>query len=175
MGKAFNIRVTFSIQTQEDIIFSSVWTHSSVATTRASIPIGSKSITNRPCPCITEQQIIHHSLCRYVSNTQCCMEFQHAKVSLKKPVIPLVVGDGSFKWMTSVVGMLIAGELFIHYRDTEVESAKNAELLTNVRHHIPEVNIALVLLRSLFIIVIQKYSLTEMLTFPQMLEFIFVR
>ena len=67
------------------------------------------------------------------------MEFQYAKVSLKKPVIPVVVGDGSFTWMTSLVGMLIAGELFIHFRGKEVEMDKNIELLTNVRNHIPEV------------------------------------
>ena len=40
----------------------------------------------------------------YVLNEQCRMEFQYAKATLKKPVVPLVIGDG-MEWMMSVVGM----------------------------------------------------------------------
>ena len=65
------------------------------------------------------------------------MEFQYAKTSLQKPVIPLVVGEGSFKWNASVIGMLIAGELFIHFKCKEIEADKNAEMLANIRKHIP--------------------------------------
>lgn len=75
---------------------------------------------------------------QYVSNKQCCMEFQYAKTSLRKPVIPLVVGNESYDWISSVIGMLIAGELFIHFRNKDVAVAKNAELLTAIRHHIPD-------------------------------------
>ena len=74
---------------------------------------------------------------KYVANKQCRMEFQYAKTSLQKPVIPLVVAQGSFNWVASVVGMLIAGELFIHFRSKDVEADKNAELLTNLCKHIP--------------------------------------
>ena len=74
---------------------------------------------------------------QYVNNEKCRMEFQYAKSTLRKPVIPLVVGDGSFNWTASVVGLLIAGELFIHFRDKEILEAKNAELLSTVRNYIP--------------------------------------
>ena len=74
---------------------------------------------------------------QYISNNQCSMEFQYAKTSLQKPVIPLVVGEGSFKWNASVIGMLIAGELFIHFKCKEIEADKNAEMLANIRKHIP--------------------------------------
>lgn len=70
---------------------------------------------------------------QYVGAESCRMEFQYAKTSLKKPVIPLVVGDGSFNWTTSVVGMLIAGELFIHYSGKGMERAKNAETLSSIK------------------------------------------
>ena len=39
----------------------------------------------------------------YVLNEQCRMEFQFAKTTLKKPVVPLVVGNGK-EWVVSVVG-----------------------------------------------------------------------
>ena len=40
---------------------------------------------------------------QYVLNEQCRMEFQYAKSTLKKPVVPLVLGEG-MEWMMSVVG-----------------------------------------------------------------------
>ena len=40
---------------------------------------------------------------QYVLNEQCRMEFQYAKSTLKKPVIPLVFGEGC-EWLLSVVG-----------------------------------------------------------------------
>ena len=76
---------------------------------------------------------------QYVANDQCRMEFQFAKKSLNKPVIPLVVGDGSFEWTVSVVGMLIAGELYIHFKDKNIENAKNEELLRSLMAHLPTV------------------------------------
>ena len=39
----------------------------------------------------------------YVLNEQCRMEFQYAKSTLRKPVVPLVFGNG-MAWMMSLVG-----------------------------------------------------------------------
>lgn len=39
----------------------------------------------------------------YTQNQTCRMEFQFAKSTLKKPVVPLVFGDGR-DWQLSVVG-----------------------------------------------------------------------
>ena len=58
-------------------------------------------------------------------------------MSLRKPIIPLVVGDGSFVWTKSVIGMLIAGELFIHFSGLDVEVAKKNELLSNLKNLLP--------------------------------------
>ena len=78
---------------------------------------------------------------QYVANDQCRMEFQFAKKSLFKPIVPLVVGDGSFEWTVSVVGMLIAGELYIHFKDKSVVNAKMEELFRSLRNHLPEVDV----------------------------------
>ena len=72
---------------------------------------------------------------QYVANDECRMEFQYAKTTLHTPVVPLVVGDGSFEWTMSVVGMLIAGELYIHFKDKDVEDMKYHELLTTLKGH----------------------------------------
>ena len=71
----------------------------------------------------------------YVANDECRMEFQYAKTTLNTPVVPLVVGDGSFDWTVSVVGMLIAGELYIHFKDKNVENTKYTELLSTLKSH----------------------------------------
>ena len=42
----------------------------------------------------------------YAANEQCRMEFQYAKSTLRKPVIPVVIGNGT-EWNMSVVGKLI--------------------------------------------------------------------
>lgn len=41
----------------------------------------------------------------YTQNQTCRMEFQFAKSTLKKPVVPLVFGNGR-DWQLSVVGKL---------------------------------------------------------------------
>ena len=41
----------------------------------------------------------------YVANEQCRMEFQYAKSTLRKPVIPVIVGSGT-EWNMSVVGKI---------------------------------------------------------------------
>ena len=73
---------------------------------------------------------------QYVANDQCRMEFQFAKTSLNLPVVPVVVGDGSFDWQLSVVGMLIAGELYIHFKDKSVEEVKLGELSRTLKTHL---------------------------------------
>ncbi|XP_047126629.1 uncharacterized protein LOC124807920 [Hydra vulgaris] len=68
----------------------------------------------------------------YVKDESCKMQFEFAKTKLHKPVVPLVVGDGSFSWVMSVIGMLIAGELFIHFREKATQNEKCNELLTTL-------------------------------------------
>lgn len=41
------------------------------------------------------------------------MEFQHVRKTQKKTIVPCVVG-GDWKWQVTVVGLLIAGELYIN-------------------------------------------------------------
>ena len=72
----------------------------------------------------------------------CRQEFQYAKKTAKKPVIPVVVGSGSFDWMMTVVGLLIAGEIYIHFRNKEVQEAKMTELLKAVKKSVPEVKVS---------------------------------
>lgn len=69
----------------------------------------------------------------------CRQEFQYAKKTAKKPVIPIVVGSGSFDWMMTVVGLLIAGEIYIHFSNKDVQEAKMAELLKAVKKSVPQV------------------------------------
>ena len=53
----------------------------------------------------------------YVKDKDCVEEFTFAKRSLSKVVIPIVVGPGGFEWLMSVVGLLIAGEMYIHFKE----------------------------------------------------------
>jgi hypothetical protein len=53
----------------------------------------------------------------YVKDKACLEEFIFAKKSLSKVVIPIVVGPGDFNWMMSVIGQLIGGEKFIHFKE----------------------------------------------------------
>ena len=71
----------------------------------------------------------------------CRQEFQYAKKTAKKPVIPIVVGSGSFDWMMTVVGLLIAGEIYIHFSSKDVQEAKMAELLKAVKKSVPQVTL----------------------------------
>ena len=41
---------------------------------------------------------------------------QYIKKTVKKPVIPIVVGGGAWDWQLSVVGLLIAGDLYINFQ-----------------------------------------------------------
>lgn len=75
----------------------------------------------------------------YVANDECRMEFQYAKTTLNTPIVPLVVGDGSFDWTVSVVGMLVAGELYIHFKDKSVEQAKFTELTQALKAHFDKI------------------------------------
>lgn len=78
----------------------------------------------------------------YVKDEICRQEFQYAKKTAKKPVIPVVVGSGSFDWMMTVVGLLIAGEIYIHFRNKEVQEAKMTELLKAVKKSVPQVKVS---------------------------------
>ena len=72
----------------------------------------------------------------YVKNKDCVEEFTFAKRSLNKVVIPIVVGPGGFDWLMSVVGLLIAGEMYIHFKDKKDQPAKMEELCTALTAHI---------------------------------------
>ena len=71
----------------------------------------------------------------------CRQEFQYAKKTVKIPVIPIVVGSGSFDWMMTVVGLLIAGEIYIHFSNKDVQDVKMAELLKAVKKSVPEIKV----------------------------------
>lgn len=66
----------------------------------------------------------------------CRQEFQYAKKTAKKPVIPVVIGD-SFDWTMSVVGLLVAGDLYIHFKDKNIQDIKMAELMNAVKKTVP--------------------------------------
>ncbi|XP_031566879.1 uncharacterized protein LOC116301857 [Actinia tenebrosa] len=72
----------------------------------------------------------------YANDEICRQEFQYAKKTAKKSVIPVVIGE-SFEWMMSVVGLLIAGELYIHFKDKTVQEMKMQELLKAVGKSVP--------------------------------------
>ena len=44
----------------------------------------------------------------YSESDNCRMEFQFALKSLKKKVVPVVVGKGN-KWLDTIIGMLVSG------------------------------------------------------------------
>ena len=64
----------------------------------------------------------------YAADGDCTRHFTFCKRSARKPVIPLVLGTGGFEWMRTVVGLLIAGDLFIHFSSADLLGAKLAEL-----------------------------------------------
>ena len=70
----------------------------------------------------------------------CRQEFQYAKKTVKKPVIPVVVGS-SFDWMMTVVGLLIAGEIYIHFSNKDVQETKMTELLRAIKKSVPQVRV----------------------------------
>lgn len=78
----------------------------------------------------------------YASNNRCRMEFQYAKKTLKIPVLPIVVGTNSFQWKMTVVGLLIAGDLYIHFKNKEVEETKMTELCRALQNHLPRLKIS---------------------------------
>jgi hypothetical protein len=63
------------------------------------------------------------------------MELQYVKKTLRKNTVPIIVGDQSESWdfMTSLVGMLIAGDLYVDFRLRGKHEAKVAELLHTVK------------------------------------------
>lgn len=52
-----------------------------------------------------------------------------------------MVGNGSFDWMMTVVGLLIAGEIYIHFSNKDVQNAKMTELLKAVKKSVPQVSV----------------------------------
>jgi len=74
----------------------------------------------------------------YANNNRCRMELQYAKKTLNIPVIPIVVGTASFQWQMTVVGLLITGDLYIHFKNKQVEEAKMTELCSTLQTHLPK-------------------------------------
>ena len=54
----------------------------------------------------------------YARSDNCKMEFQYAVKSLRKPVIPIIVGDGD-EWRETVIGCLVAGKVV--YYDPSIQ------------------------------------------------------
>ena len=51
----------------------------------------------------------------YAHSDNTRMELQFTKKTIKKPILPIVVGGGEWEWQMTVVGLLIAGELYIDF------------------------------------------------------------
>lgn len=52
----------------------------------------------------------------------------------------MVVGS-SFDWMMTVVGLLIAGEIYIHFSNKDVQKDKMTELLKAIKKSVPQVRL----------------------------------
>ena len=68
----------------------------------------------------------------FAQDESCQQQFQFAKKTSVVPVIPIVVGNG-FDWTKTVIGLLIAGELYIHFKDESVYTKKLEELESSMR------------------------------------------
>lgn len=51
----------------------------------------------------------------YAKSDNTRMELQFSKKTIKKGILPIVVGGGEWEWQLTVVGLLIAGELYINF------------------------------------------------------------
>eukprot|EP00116_Pleurobrachia_bachei_P002583 sb/3462845/ len=70
----------------------------------------------------------------YALNDICRMELQYAKKTAGKALIPVICGPGGgeMSWQSNVVGMLIAGELYIDFRWPDVYGEKMDSLKSQV-------------------------------------------
>jgi hypothetical protein len=73
----------------------------------------------------------------YAAETNTRQELQYAKKTLKRPVVPIIVGDSSESWafMNTLVGLLIAGDLYIDLR----ARSKHADKLKEAVHTLQEI------------------------------------
>lgn len=51
----------------------------------------------------------------YANSDNTRMELQFSKKTIKKSILPIVIGGGEWEWKLTVVGLLIAGELYIDF------------------------------------------------------------
>ena len=70
-------------------------------------------------PCISNE---------YANNDNTRMELQFSKKTIKKAILPIVVGGGEWDWQMTVVGLLIAGELYINFT-VSVNNVKTITML----------------------------------------------
>ena len=73
--------------------------------------------------CITDE---------YANNDFTLQELQYAKKTLNRPVIPIIVKADQWNWTASVVGLLIAGQLYIDFGKEDNFDSKFEELKGNV-------------------------------------------
>ncbi|EGD79508.1 hypothetical protein PTSG_10079 [Salpingoeca rosetta] len=69
----------------------------------------------------------------YADDSDCRSQFQFAKKLLRKTTVPVVVGRGSWEWQQTVVGLLIAGDLYIDFQNMSNYSAKFEELVGSIK------------------------------------------
>lgn len=69
-------------------------------------------------PCISNE---------YANSDTNRMELQFSKKTMKKAILPIVVGGGEWEWQATVVGLLIAGELYINFTVRPLLYAKRVE------------------------------------------------
>ncbi|KAL5004316.1 hypothetical protein ScPMuIL_017772 [Solemya velum] len=73
----------------------------------------------------------------YVKDESCCDLFKYARLTLKKPIIIVVVGEG-MDWKQSKLGLLLADEVFVNMTNAKLSSYKSKldELLKFVKDKI---------------------------------------
>lgn len=71
----------------------------------------------------------------FAASTDAVQTLQFAKKSLRKDVIPVIVGarDEDWTFMQTMVGLLIAGDLYIDFRQGHNRAEKTRELLATAR------------------------------------------
>lgn len=121
-------------------LFSSLkWLHTHIQIIlRVTQPL---PISATPAFQLSSKQYYYKEFIIFILRDEICrQEFQYAKKTVKKPVIPVVVGS-SFDWMMTVVGLLIAGEIYIHFSNKDVQKDKMTELLKAIKKSVPQVRL----------------------------------
>jgi len=73
---------------------------------------------------------------QYVKSDTCEDELTYARKTLKKPVIPIIVGEG-MEWQNSWAGLMLAKEVYIDFRDLSQFDSKMDQLIGRLMKILP--------------------------------------